>query len=149
MNYQGYHWTEGVYFTDPDFFEYADQNGLLEINQNKDYIREVQNKNHAYYEYEHIAYWQNTVGKLPERINLTKWTTDSSKANGRVRICIPQYYAYKVETDARGNRILIKSPGVEDILEIADEYPLFKEDFMELAIRSVTEEDAKTYQLNK
>ena len=146
LNYQGYNWTEKVYFTDPDFYEYADKNRLLEIGANKDYIAGVQNSQKDYYEYEYTFMTIMPMGKILMPITVTDWTTDPNYGGltGNVRLCHPMHYAYKVEKDEKGKRRLVKSPLVEDILEIEDEYPMFREDFTEV-VKTDVKDDTKEF----
>ncbi len=146
LHYQGYNWTEEVYYTDPDLFEYLDQERLLQISENRTYIQQVQNSQKDYLEYERAGTWVNPVGKLPRTIPMTEWTTDPTKGNtGRTRVCHAQYYGYKIEKDERGNRHLVKSPLVDNLLEIEDEYPYFREDFKEI-VKYSDNEGLKVYQ---
>ncbi len=146
LDYQGYHWTEKVYFTDPDFYEYADKNRLLEIGANKDYIAGVQNSQKDYYEYEYTFMTIMPMGKILMPIPVTDWTTDPNYGGltGNVRLCHPMHYAYKVEKDEKGKRRLVKSPLVEDILEIEDEYPMFRENFTEV-VKTDVKDDTKEF----
>ncbi|MBP5678691.1 MAG: hypothetical protein J6X28_02555 [Bacilli bacterium] len=129
LDYDGYHWTEGVYFTDPDFFEYMEQNKLLEVLANKEYIEQVQNSQSDYLEYEYQD--KNTKG----------WTTDPTHPGltGEVRNCHPMHFAYDVEKDENGNRKLVKSPLVENIIDVEEDYPMFTEDFTEIVRTEVKE----------
>ncbi len=147
LHYQGYNWTDKVYFTDPDFYEYLDQERLLQISENRTYIQQVQNSQKDYLEYERAGTWVNPVGKLPRTIPMTDWTTDPNKGNTcRTRVCHTQYYGYKIEKDEKGNRYLVKSPLVDNLLEIEDEYPFFRDNNFKETVKYSTNEDAYVYQ---
>lgn len=126
-----------------DLKEFEEKKNVMLIKDNLALIEEIQNSNEDYIEYRYrynfnqpIAH-TTTVGKTTTTyftympMTLHSWTTnpDRTGLTGETRVCHHMYQAYKIEYDEKGKPVLIKSPVVEDLTTIMDEYPYIKENF--------------------
>lgn len=102
--------------------------GLFKIADNMEPLYEEIEGQVPYTEYEYKYSSFMMVGKVPITTTHKRWTSDSehSRLTGQMRDASYKYYGYRIGTDKKGNRILIKSEEVDDIFSIASEYSYFK-----------------------
>ena len=67
----------------------------------------------------------------------TEWTSDPTdiddgELTGNMRDCHHMYYGYRVTRNKNGKLRLERSPLVDDILTIKNEYPYIKEKFVDV-----------------
>ena len=140
LKYQGYYWTKYGKFANSfnrELFEFETKHKLLRISDNEEYIRELENSKHDYreYEYEYEAFYM--AGKVPMWTTETEWTSDpkdidDGELTGNMRDCHHMYYGYRVTRNKNGKLRLERSPLVDDILTIKNEYPYIKEKFVDV-----------------
>ena len=97
---------------------------------------------HDYREYEYEYIHLLPAGKVVIPMTEYDWTSDPEDEDltGETRICHHMFYAYKIVRATDGHLYTKKSPLVDNLLEIRDEYPYITEDFIE----KVYYEDTKT-----
>ena len=139
--YQGFYWTrfgkmENNY--NRDLIEFETKNGLLRISDNESYIRQLEEIQHDFTEYEYEYEQFYMMGKVPMWTTETEWTAEpelldeDDELTGKARDCHHMYYGYRVYKDENGKLRLQKSPLVDDIFTIRDRYPYIKEKFVEI-----------------
>ena len=126
-----------------DLIDFMVKKGLLEIQDNTDVIKRIQDNNHDYieyyYEYTTISLVPMTVGKTTQLMPVNKiedgWTTNPNHSDltGKTRLCHHEYTSYKIVVDDRGRYALEECPDKEDILSHKDEYPFIKVRFCNIA----------------
>lgn len=126
-----------------ELYAFLDKNGLVRIEDNLDIIstQMEENKDYLEYEYSFINYEKKPIANIVggvlhvSLVNMPfedfAWTNNANHDNltGRQRLCHYVYTGYKIEIDERGNYVLIPSEEVDDIREIADEFPYIKQDY--------------------
>lgn len=135
LSFQGYDWTNDVRFVrenDQEVVNFYEKKKLLRIKDNIDFIKKQQRTLHDYREYEYEYVHFILVGKVLVPRFDTDWTSKPTNEDltGETRICHHMFYGYKIVKE-NGILHLEKSPLVDDLLEIKDEYPYFKEKYIE------------------
>ena len=140
LNKSDYQWTDDhivITKEDEKFYKLVEKEKLFEGASNWEYLYNKMVSNHNYLEF----YYQYTTtetyvtvgykGRATVRVRPVVrrgWHTDpnSSRNTGEVRLCHHRYIGYKIINE-NGKLKLEKSPEVDDIREIINEYPYFKE----------------------
>lgn len=148
-----------------DLYKFLDNKNLIPIKDNIDLILKTQELNNDYKEYRYRYIYMQPIphtvrsGKTT-RIYYTympqarySWTTNLNRSGltGEERICHYVYIAYKVEKNEKGKYVLIPSEQVEDLSEIAGEYPYIKRTFHKIVTLDGKEadyEDGQEEELN-
>ena len=130
-----YNWTNDTIEVTQDDLEFYKLKGELFVGtDNLDYLNNLKNENKDYIEY-HYDYSKRRVvttstGKITQTYPIMQrhegYTDDHNHEglDGKVKLYHYQYYGYKIEKQD-GKYVKIKSPLVDDINEIIDEYPYF------------------------
>lgn len=145
LSYEGYERNEEYVSIEgqEDLYKFLDKKDLIPIKDNLDLIIKTQEQNCDYKEY---RYRYTFLQPIPHIIHTGKstmtyftyiphtrysWTSNPERSGltGEERICHYVYVAYKVEKDENGKYVLIRSPEVEDLSEVASEYPYIKKKF--------------------
>lgn len=146
------YWTEEIVPV-TDEIEYMEDKDLLKIEENIGALEQDTKNDFPYIEYEY-KYTTTTfvsTGKTVIPITTThrNFTTDEnhSRLTGRIRNVEYKYQAYKITTNKKGKKKLVKSDLVDNIEDIMDEYPYFKlKDFKQKVYSEPYEkESGKTY----
>ena len=182
LHYKGYDWTNNVVYIeskDQKLYDFEEKKGLIRIEDNVEYLQDLQESNTDYMEYRYAyTYLQpfpisHSTGKFTYTtfmyipVTHYSWTTDPnhSRLTGQTRICHHVYTGYKV-VEENGKYKVVESPQVDDIFSISEEYPYFKEKVCKIVNRDsleeldyedgpeeeqekVQEEQAKSYQKTK
>ena len=145
---EGYDWTKNILTAnskDVDFYNILDKNNLISAKKNWDYLYHVMS-NHFdylmfYYEYTttEISYTTDANGNqqmILEDVQKNDWHNNpwDSDNTGKTRVYHHRYFAYRV-IDEEGILKIEKSPLVDDIREVLDEYPYIKEECSELVFQ--------------
>lgn len=105
------------------------QSKFIEGRSNIDYLTNVMLSNKPYLEYYYKNIYDNPITSgwtiNPNRIGIT----------GRVRLVEPKYYGYKIGYD-NDKIVEIKSPLVDNFMEIIDEYPYYDKYFCYTFVRT-------------
>ena len=131
---------EYVDYQEQQLREFEKKKGLIRIEDNIEYLTELQKSEQDFLEYRYAyTYLQpvpivHTTGKTTYTtfmyipVTHYSWTTDEnhSRLTGETRVCHHVYQAYKV-VEENGKLKVVDSPQLEDILETKGEYPYFKE----------------------
>lgn len=135
----GFNWTEEYkeIHSENEREFYKAKRDLFEGKENWDYLYNHMANSHDYLEFYYYyedsnyvvtytdengndwGYWDYDVEE-----GWTRYPTHLG-ATGKTRVCHPRFYGYKIVPDGNGKYELIKSPLVDDIREIIDEYPYF------------------------
>lgn len=151
LSYQGYDWTSEVVYpginTTRRLVQFITKNKLLRIDDNIEEIRRKRASLHDYKEYEYEDTNLMPVGKAIIPMPTTEWTDNPNGEDltGNERICHHMYFGYRIFKNSDGTYSLDKSPLVDDLLSIKDEYPYFKEKYVKQVIYDVDEKDNKQY----
>ncbi len=140
-NYHNFHWTNGYVEIKDDYDNfYKTKDTLFRGDENWDYLYNLMSDNKDYIEY-HYDYHKRRVVTTSSAQTLTYpvqqrhagWTTDSTHEglDGKVKLHHYQYYGYKIYYKD-GKYIKEKSPLVDDIRDIINEYPYFSIDCFEI-----------------
>ena len=123
----GSNWNE-QYIEATDEINEMGKLGLFKITENLEPLQEQMDNDIPYTEYEYKRSTMMMIGKIFIPRTVERWTNDSevSRQTGALRDVSHKYYGYKIGTDKKGNRVIIKSELVDDIFSVASEYPYFK-----------------------
>lgn len=128
-----------------ELYKFITKKNLLRIEDNLEWIEEIQNNNKDYTEYRYKYLFMQPI---PHTVRSGKstityftyiptyhhsWTTDTSRMlTGETRICHHVYQGYKIVKNEKGKYELVESPAVDDITTIMDEYPYIKKKFVKI-----------------
>ena len=144
LNDWGYKWNSDyieITQNDSQLYDVLNRNGLFDGINNYDYLYYLMKNNNDYlmfyYEYETTETYTvtNEDGETELKTRKVKkdgWHNDSrdSDNTGEVRLYHHKYFGYRI-VNINGKFKVEKSPLVDDIREIIDDYPYFKEDCYE------------------
>lgn len=127
----GYDWTSKTYpleEKDRKLAKFIQRKKLLLIDYNKAYLKRLMKSNQDFveYEYEYDEWWMcGTIGMWKTKYD---WTSDPNHSDltGEVRQGHYRYQGYKIINNKIGGYKLVKSPLVDNIMLVKDEYPYFK-----------------------
>ena len=146
LKYRGYKWTKDFVYVNRDDEELVDfelRKGLIKISDNIDYLTSERENNNDFVQYEYsytknevtYTYQNNGKSSSPTPHFSTRTVYDWAEKpdedcdlTGYARTGHHMYVACKVERNNRGKLVLVKSPEVENLLDIKDEYPYIQED---------------------
>ena len=143
--YTHYSWTnESIEVTNDDLEFYKVKGELFKGSDNLDYLNNLIDSNKDYIEY-HYDYHKRRIvttstGKFTQTYAVLQrhegYTDDPTHEglDGKIQLHHYQYYGYKIEKKD-GKYVKIKSPLVDDINEIIDEYPFFSLECFEIIIK--------------
>lgn len=135
---EGFGWTsEVVDYTDE--MKLLDDHNLLKIEDNKELLEKLISQNNLFIEYEYEYMWMMPIphysfnGKTTTvyYTYISMWdedfTTDPNHSDltGRIRESDYKYYGYKIITDEKGKPKIVRSELVDNLFDIAGEYPYF------------------------
>ncbi len=137
--------------TDEELFRLLGNNNLFSAYNNWDYLRYEMSSHHDFIEYYYhytttrIVTTTDSKGKTHTKLvtdTHSGWTSNPSYSHntGRIRIGHHRYYAYRVNYTNNGFQ-LERSPLVDDIRQVMEEYPYVKEEGNEVVY--------KEYEVNK
>jgi hypothetical protein len=140
-NYHNFHWTNGYVEIKDDYDNfYKTKDTLFRGDENWDYLYNLMSDNKDYIEY-HYDYHKRRVVTTSSAQTLTYpvqqrhagWTTDSTHEglDGKVKLHHYQYNKYQIYYKD-GKYRKKKSPLVDDIRDIINEYPYFSIDCFEI-----------------
>lgn len=146
LSYEGYDRQEDFLELDKDekdLYKFYDKKDLMKIADNVDVILEQEEQNQDFVEYRyryttllpilHTMHVGKTTTTYFTYIPVThhSWTTDKnhSRLTGEERLCHYVYQGYKIEKNQHGKYVLIPSPQVDSVEEIASEYPYITKNY--------------------
>lgn len=126
-----------------ELIEFENDNGLFMIMNNKSKIDEIISSFDDYKEYRYKYIYVQPIPHIISNGKTTtttytyiyhdnySWTSNNNRENltGEERTVHYMYYGYKINKDEKGEKVLEKSPLVDDLESIMYEYPYIKEDF--------------------
>ena len=141
VDLNGYTWNQDyieITKQDEEFYKSLNNNSLFNGMENFDYLYYEMSCNHDYleyyYEYETIETYTTTDDKGNVTIHTRTVTHDGWTKNpnysdntGKVRLCHHKYRAYKINY-SNGYINIERSPYVDDIRDVLQDYPYVKED---------------------
>ena len=144
-DYNGYNWNQDyieITKQDEAFYKLLKNHNLFNGLDNFDYLYYEMANNHDYLEYYYEYTTTETYTTTDSKGNVTihtrtvthsGWTKNQNYSNntGKVRLCHHKYSAYKINYE-NGRPTLERSPYVDDIREVLQDYPYVKEDNSEV-----------------
>lgn len=166
LYYRGYEWTDEIRpidYENGELTKFELKHGLIRMSDNYEYLRKQHaiNKDFIEYEYEYEEEFTTYIivgsGKneimIPQYHTRTcyDWTKNPNHSNltGEYRIGHYMYEAYKIEGKDDKNfnynkrGILVKSPKVDDIMTLKDEYEYIKENYTSIHYTYYEKEEEK------
>ena len=139
-DYYGFVWNSDyieVNKQDTEFYEILDNNNLFNGLENFDYLYYEMSNNHDYLQYYYEYTTTETYTTTDSKGNVTYhtrtvthdgWTNNQNYSHntGKIRLCHHKYCAYKI-TYNNGFISIERSPYVDDIREVLQEYPYVRE----------------------
>lgn len=146
LNYDGYSWTEEYEILSKEKLklnEFEVKEDLLKIEENQDEILQIMNSQEDYYEYRYAYTYLQPISHIVSTgktisVHYTysptthySWTKDEnhSRLTGEIRLCHYVYQAVDIRKDEKGKYVIIASDYVDNIMEVADDYPYFRKKF--------------------
>lgn len=122
-----------------ELIKFENRNGLFRISNNRDKIKEIEDTNTDYIEYEYEYVRVYLVGDIVLSETATAWTRDSNnpdltgnkyRLTGDSRRVHYKYYGYKIIRNEKGNLELVQSEMVDSIDDLPEDFIYIKEDFV-------------------
>ncbi len=137
----GFNWTEDymeITKTDEAFYKLLNSKNLFNAKDNWDYLYRVMASHHDYlmfyYEYETTEVYTETDSKgnvtmHTRTVTHSGWTSNSKDSDntGKTRLYHHRYYGYRINF-VNGKYVLERSPLVDDIREVINDYPYVGEE---------------------